>query len=59
MNVIREFNPWERHLMGQPFLQDFLPTYGEISEDCVKNFMMCLLDWLIKEKELRAIWRES
>jgi len=55
--VRRECNPWERHLMGQPFLQDFLPTNGVIPDEAVTNFMACLQDWLVEELRLREIWR--
>ncbi len=56
---LKELTPYDRHLMRQPFLQDFMPRTGPISDGHIDAFKMALEDWLSTERELRTIWRSG
>jgi len=56
---LKELTPYDRHLMQQPFLQDFMPRTGPVTEGYIDAFKMALEYWLSVERELREIWRNS
>lgn len=54
---LKELTPYDRHLMRQPFLQDFMPRTGPVTDGYIDAFKLALDDWLATEKQLRSIWR--
>ena len=54
--VLKSLTPYDRHLMRQPFLQDFVPRLGQVSDEHIQHFRNALELWLEEEKILRARW---
>lgn len=57
--VLRQLTPYDRYLMQQPFLQDFIPRVGPVLDEHIKNFRHALDNWLDGERILRAEWRSD